>query len=132
MTTTSHDVDGAVAIPEARYETQWDSDFRACVAALLSTRRATEEHNLVETGTDEHEILVNEAAGLADRMKVKREGRPAVPPEPEVRKQYRLLVEATRELRDTFQRRDMQACPIPIALGRALDELFDALETREG
>lgn len=114
---------------EARHETQWDSDFRACVAALISIRSATEEHNLRNVGDiDEYEVLVNEAAGLADRMKAKREKQPAATPEPEIRKQYRSLVAAAEETREVFQRRDVQACSIPIALSRALGDLFDALE----
>jgi len=109
---------------EFRRDTQWDLDFRACVAGILA-REDSEDSS--------YEIVIGSAVDLADQMRVKRANikRPAGPPESEIRRRYRLLVDVAREVQEVFQRRDMQACQIPIALSRALDDLFDELNEKK-
>lgn len=115
-------------------DTQWDLDFRACVAAVLSgkTRDADPIGTMSMEGVNHSYAMVIEmAAALADHMRAKRSKRPIGVPEPEIRKQHRLLVEAVKEVQEVFQRREMQACPIPIALSRVLDELFAELNEKK-
>lgn len=110
---------------ESRRDTQWDLDFRACVAGILAREVADSAVSSIDLSCD---VTIESAAKLADRMRVKRSKRPIGTPEPEIRRRYRSLCDAVKEVQEVIQLRDIQTCPIPIALSRVLDALFVELD----